>query len=201
MVRGRRGRVADGGRAAMLTLLRTRGCPLLRLRAVLRARTGASFLLLRRSHTLRHSSGRLARAPFAPPASRRCVQALPWSSPRGFRRAYRESTSSLPGFKTGRCRGGLSDRPSRDADRLEAVDQAQLGAVLEKGAQALQVFFVEGVVDIFFEVHAEFFFGEQHLSRGFGADLPELAHAVVARSQEVRDDFRSDDLAASRPHR
>src|SRR3979411_2800240 len=50
-------------------------------------------------------------------------------------------------------------------------------AFLEEAVEGLEIFGVEGIVDIFFEVEAEIVFGEMHLGGGFGGDLGGLRQA------------------------
>src|SRR5260370_20224801 len=59
-------------------------------------------------------------------------------------------------------------------DGLQGADQFEGVAAVEEGEKALEVFVVEGVVDIFFEVEAEFIFRETHFLRGIGGDLRDL---------------------------
>jgi hypothetical protein len=62
-------------------------------------------------------------------------------------------------------------------------------AFLEEAVEGLEIFGVEGIVDIFFEVEAEVVFGEMHLGGGFGGDLGDLGQAEVAGGLEVGDYF------------
>ena len=59
-------------------------------------------------------------------------------------------------------------------DGLEGADQVEGVAAVEEGEKALEIFVVEGVVDILFEIEAELFFREAHFSRGIGGDLRDL---------------------------
>ena len=60
-------------------------------------------------------------------------------------------------------------------------------AFLEEAVEGLEIFGVEGIVDIFFEVEAEVVFGEMHLGGGFGGDLGDLGQAEVAGGLEIGD--------------
>ena len=62
----------------------------------------------------------------------------------------------------------------------------------------MEIFLVEGVVDIFFEVEAEFFFGEMHFAGGFGGDLGDLGQAEVAGGLEVGDEIGGDGVVGER---
>src|ERR1700736_6139779 len=79
---------------------------------------------------------------------------------------------------------------------MQWAGQALGVAFLEEAEEALEVFVVERVIDIFFEVEAKLGFGEMQLQGGFGADFGNLAEAEIAGGEEVggqlwRDDFRA----------
>jgi len=82
---------------------------------------------------------------------------------------------------------------------MQGADQVLGVAFLEEAEQALEVFVVEGVVDIFFEVETELGFGEMQLQGGFGADFGELAEAEIAGGKEVGGQLRRDDFRAGGP--
>src|SRR5258708_8334141 len=56
---------------------------------------------------------------------------------------------------------------------------------MKEALEALKIFVVQRVVDIFFEVNAEFFFREMHFAGGLGGDLGDLGQAVIAGGLEV----------------
>ena len=68
---------------------------------------------------------------------------------------------------------------------LKGADQVLGLAFVEETEQPLEVFVVEAVVDIFFQIKAELVFGEAHLVGGFGADFGDLAEAIIAGGEEV----------------
>jgi hypothetical protein len=79
---------------------------------------------------------------------------------------------------------------------MQGADQVLRLAFLEEAEEALEVFAVEGVVDIFFEVEAQLAFGEMQLPGGFGANFGDFVEAEIAGGEEVggqlgRDDFRA----------
>ena len=82
---------------------------------------------------------------------------------------------------------------------MQGADQVLGVAFLEEAEEALKVFVVEGVIDIFFEVEAELGFGEMQLPGGFGADFGDLAEAEIAGGEEVGGQPRRDDFRARGP--
>jgi len=68
---------------------------------------------------------------------------------------------------------------------LEGANQVLGLAFVEEAEEALEVFVVESVVDIFFKVEAELGFGEVHLEGGFSADFGELTQAEIAGGEKV----------------
>ena len=60
---------------------------------------------------------------------------------------------------------------------------------MEEAVEGLEIFGVEGIVDIFFEVEAEIVFGEMHLGGSFSGDLGDLGQAEIAGGLEVGDYF------------
>ncbi len=83
---------------------------------------------------------------------------------------------------------------------LEGANQVNGVALVEEAEEALEVFVVEPVVDIFFKIKAEFGFGEMHLEGGFGADFGDLAEAEIAGGEEVCGEVRCNDFGAGGPN-
>jgi hypothetical protein len=91
-------------------------------------------------------------------------------------------------------------RPGGYSEAPEGADQIESLAFVEEAEEALEVFVVQCVVDIFFQVEAKFFFGQVQFVGGFRGDLADLGQAEIAGGEEVGGELRRGDFGARRPH-
>ncbi len=67
---------------------------------------------------------------------------------------------------------------TEDGECVELWNQAEAGGLREIFVEALEIFCVEGIVDVGAQVERKFFFGELKFTGGFGTDFWKMSEAV-----------------------